>query len=362
MMKPTISTIALGAALLLVPVALQAQSWKVTMLPQISLSRFDVPVGNYSAITWLGGDQYALVSDKEPTDGFYPLSMGLDPNDGTVLYAHRSFMHGNPSPDITSDGNTVRDCEGMVYHPATQSYFISGEGDQQILEYDKDGRLTGRKLAVPEEFAIGKIATNYGFEALAYDANLGRFYTTTESTMPADGLQASPANRVRNRLRIQTFNEQLQPAEQYAYYTDVPTVTSEVNIFAFGVVAMTALPDSSLLVMEREAYSPVNYIGSMANIKIYRVVPSTGHPISSSTVLADLPEEDYLQKELIASFSTSLKIFSFNFANYEGMCLGPKLNDGRQTLILVSDSQGGFGNKIFHLRDYLRVLILEKNK
>jgi hypothetical protein len=180
--------------------------------------------------------------------------------------------------------------------------------------------------------------------------------------MPADGLQASPANRVRNRLRIQTFNEQLQPAEQYAYYTDVPTVTSEVNIFAFGVVAMTALPDSSLLVMEREAYSPVNYIGSMANIKIYRVVPSTGHPISSSTVLADLPEEDYLQKELIASFSTSLKIFSFNFANYEGMCLGPKLNDGRQTLILVSDSQGGFGNKIFHLRDYLRVLILEKNK
>ena len=44
-----------------------------------------------------------------------------------------------------------------------------------------------------------------------------------------------------------------------------------------------------------------------------------------------------LEKTLLTRFNTSF----MNLANYEGMCLGPVLPDGRQTLLLLADSQDG---------------------
>jgi len=43
-----------------------------------------------------------------------------------------------------------------------------------------------------------------------------------------------------------------------------------------------------------------------------------------------------------------------SFANYEGMCLGPKLQDGRQVLILISDSQN---QQYGILRDWLKTIM-----
>ena len=53
-----------------------------------------------------------------------------------------------------------------------------------------------------------------------------------------------------------------------------------------------------------------------------------------------------------------MDIGQLNYANYEGMCLGPKLNDGRQTLILINDSQAGAGNSLYRLKDYIKIIIL----
>ena len=37
-----------------------------------------IPAGNYSGITWLGGDLYAVVSDKSKEDGFFIFEIKLD--------------------------------------------------------------------------------------------------------------------------------------------------------------------------------------------------------------------------------------------------------------------------------------------
>ena len=42
------------------------------------------------------------------------------------------------------------------------------------------------------------------------------------------------------------------------------------------------------------------------------------------------------------------------------MCLGPTLLDGRPTVLLLSDSQGGYGKVFWHLRDRLRIIVLDK--
>ena len=46
-----------------------------------------------------------------------------------------------------------------------------------------------------------------------------------------------------------------------------------------------------------------------------------------------------------------------NFANYEALCPGISLNDGRQTLLL-NDSQGGYSKGPFHLKDYIKVILI----
>ena len=63
----------------------------------------------------------------------------------------------------------------------------------------------------------------------------------------------------------------------------------------------------------------------------------------------------FLQKQLLTRFMTS----ALNLANFEGMCLGPKLADGRQTLILIADSQGG---KSGLTGEYLKVFLLDIRK
>ena len=61
-----------------------------------------------------------------------------------------------------------RDEEGICYFPESSTLFISGEEDQQILEYDTLGQPTGRKLDVPAMFGRSYIQPNRGFEALTY--------------------------------------------------------------------------------------------------------------------------------------------------------------------------------------------------
>ena len=86
-------------------------------------------------------------------------------------------------------------------------------------------------------------------------------------------------------------------------------------------------------------------------IRLFTVNPSEGEPMTSHIAKP-------LYKTAIADFSTHMDIGQLNYANYEGMCLGPKLNDGRQTLILINDSQTGAGNSLYRLKDYIKIIIL----
>lgn len=45
-----------------------------------------------------------------------------------------------------------------------------------------------------------------------------------------------------------------------------------------------------------------------------------------------------------------------SFANYEGICVGPKLADGRQLLILISDSQNQYRGV---LRDWFKTIVMD---
>lgn len=330
------------------------------LLKQVNIGKFGIRPANYSGITHIEGNRYAVVDDKELVDGFMFLDIDIDSRTGEI----RDVQYAEPAgyverkATLADPKSVYRDCEGIAFCKQTNTVFISGEVDQRIAEYDLDGLPTGRELAVPEYMQIGNIEKNYGFEALTYNAETETFWTTTEATLVGDGVRSSLKNRdVHNLLRIQSFGLDLKPAKMYAYKMDKLQAKAKVANHVHGVPTMLAMPDGRLIVMEREACIPRRYFGSFCTIKLYEVNPAEGTPIASETKLSELPDADFLSKRLICQFTTHVN-YIWNFANYEGMCFGPTLDDGRQTLLLICDSQGGHGNAVYHLKDWMKVIIL----
>ena len=284
--------------------------------------------GQYSGITYLGGTHYAVVHDKLGGGGIVFFDIHFR-EDGTVSFAAKNVPPGTEGAGI--------DSEGIAFVPSTRTLFVSAEADQSIREYDLKGYPTGRKINVPADLGVDNITPNLGFEALTYNAQTHLFWTVTEGPLQSDG---------GNLLRLQSFGEDLEPAARYQYVMDEPEAMAEgAEAYVHGVPALAALLDGRLLVLEREVYVPAGGIGdklsgAFTTAKIYVVKPVPGK---------DKP----LRKKLVKQFRTSALSF---YANYEGMCLGPVLADGRQSLLLIPDSQNGSGGLT---QEYLRVYAIE---
>lgn len=263
-----------------------------------------IPTGNNSGIAWLGGDRYAVVSDKSADDGFFVFRIVTDSVNGEVKGAYNMGFR--------SSGHPGRDDEGVAYNAHTNTVWVSGEADNRIMEYGMDGRRTGRQLALPDVFA--HLPGNLGLEALSYNALTHRYWTCNES----------------GNIVLQSFGDDLQPLQSFAYRLDAPLANHAKALhYAHGVGTICALDDGALLVLEREAYVPKKKVGAFVVCKLYRVEPQG----------ADAVAHTPLPKRLLTSWRTKLTVFDRSFANYEGMCLGPTLTDGSRVLLIVADSQ-----------------------
>lgn len=284
-----------------------------------------IPAGNYSGITWLGDNLYAVVSDKAEEDGFYIFEIDIDSESGDIISAK--------SIAFKSCGEPNRDAEGITYNPNTNTVFISGENGNVIKEYDMNGQLTGTEI-VPT-MLYSKLPGNLGLEALSFDSKSQKLWTCNES----------------GDIFVQSYDEKLKPSSTFHYETDSPLADkSKAEFYAHGISAICAFNDS-LLLLEREFYVPKKKIGSFVNCKLYYCNISQAQQQTDS-----IPT---LSKTLLTEWRTSLNIFSRNIANYEGMCLGPKLKDGSRSILLIADSQNQHGHV---LKDWIKTLKLHLPK
>lgn len=314
----------------------------VALAPR-DLARWQVAPGNYSGITPLGRGRYAVVSDKDVRDGFFVFRVVQDSLTGQVTEVVDEGFRG-----VASDLAGGRDAEGVAFTPEDSLVWISGEADQRIVACRMNGTKAGRELDVPASLGVAAIHPNYGFEALGYDRVAGLFWTMTENVLKADGLPMGPGVQGQAALRLQSFGRDGQPRATYSYKLDRPQVEARGRQYAFGAVALWPVGDGRLWVMEREANVPKRRLKSRVYIKVYEIRPVEGQAGAA------------LEKRRVAAFSTRMRLFRPKWANYEGLCEGRRLADGRRTWLLVSDSQGGYGNRFCHLRDWIRVLVQEK--
>lgn len=267
-----------------------------------------LPAGNYSGITALGNNRYAVVSDKSETEGFFILHIETDSVKGCITSLENEGFQSSGLPN--------RDIEGICYRPTTNTVFISGEKDNEVYEYTLDGKRTGQRLEMPDIFK--KSGHNYGLESLTYDRKRHLFYTTSERVLEGDSL-----------LRIQSFSDNLKPGFCYYYKPDEPISKKHF----YGVSELCALEDGRLLVLERQIHVPKLKLGASTIIRIYETTP-TDKPI--------------LEKRLVKEFRTRLSLTSRKFANYEGLC---EIQGNR--LLLIADSQNRFKG---FLRDWFLII------
>ena len=307
-----------------------------------------IPSAGYSGIAHLGGDVYAMVDDRADSTLLSCVRLYISRQTGELLSAEYMGQKGrtdrsgldNEAVVLTSDSTAVVASEALC---RLKEYAIDGAGQQREMW----------QWSMPKS----QFWDNYSFESLAFDSVRSRLWTMSEAPLRRDGRPASPQNVCRNVLRLMAFDWQRRDTVPTAwlYRMDQPTTMRTAETYVQGVSEMCALPDGRLLVLEREAFVPKVKVGAFCQCKLYIVSPDETAPFPvDRKVEADAP---YLPKRLLTSWRTKLTLIDQTWANYEGMCLGPTLDNGSLVLVLVSDSQSGYAGV---LRDWFRTIVLAK--
>ena len=380
MLRCSILTIFLAFSLLA-----GAQDWKVVRENSQKAFPKTVAAGNYSGIAHLHDDIYAVVSDKSDSALYFNFRIQVNPKTGE-LERVENLGFTERTDGTLNDGKPWLGLEKGFDHEAIvkvsdSTLVIASEGYCRLKEFpilptSADAAKIGYQQNLWESrWPSSDFYPNYNFESLAFDPVHQYLWSIPESTFRKDGQPATPQNGLANRLRLMRLNwgkmkedsnkEEYSEQESskkasrymtaYAYQMDQPSTHKKADIYVMGVSELCALPDGQLLVLEREAFIPKIKIGAFCKCKLYQINPLNSEEFAlKEKFSSDTP---FLKKRLLAEWKTGLSLSKRSFANYEGMCLGPKLEDGSQVVILLSDSQDQYAGV---LKDWFKTIVIRK--
>lgn len=365
----------------------------VREFPQKSFPHM-VPAGNYSGITHLHDDVYAVVSDQSDSALYFKFRIQVDLETGELKHVENLGGVGSVIGKWRSIERPGQD-KGFDLEAITKvsdsTLVVASEGKSCLKEFyiETNAPQVGAAGDLWEWDVPSNIFyPNYGFESVSYDETSKRFWTISESTLRQDGQSATSLNGCQNKLRLLAFEkrdalDRFSLSAVYPYLMDAPSVSKKAQIYVMGVSELCVLPDGQILVLEREAFIPKQKLGAFCHCKLYVVNPKEKD--SFAPKVKSMPEENgvdesagtkdreladalrgsmdscsstqFLPKTLLTEWNTSLSLFGRSFANYEGMCLGPVLKDGSQVLILLSDSQNQYAGV---LKDWFKTIVIKQ--
>ena len=380
MLRCSILTIFLAFSLLA-----GAQEWKVVREnPQKAFPK-TVAAGNYSGIAHLHDDIYVVVSDKSDSALYFNFRIQVNPKTGELEQVE-NLGFTERTDGTLNDGKPWQGLEKGFDHEAivkvsASTLVIASEGYCRLKEYpilpiSADTAKVGYQQNLWESrWPSSDFYPNYNFESLAFDSVHQYLWTIPESTLRKDGQPATPQNGLTNQLRLmrldwgkmkedsnkEEYSEQVNSKKDsrymttYAYQMDQPSTHKKADIYVMGVSELCALPDGQLLVLEREAFIPKIKIGAFCKCKLYLINPLNFEEFSMKEKFSS--DTPFLKKRLLTEWKTGLSLSKRSFANYEGMCLGPMLEDGSQVVILLSDSQDQYAGV---LKDWFKTIVIRK--
>ena len=329
---------------------------------QLPKTKFkDTPVGGLSALTYdrQRNKFYALSDDRSQfaPARFYTLALSVKRTDKGEIGIDKVDVEDVTFITDVNGKNYAQgsiDPEGMSLSPRG-TVFISSEGVPSsgiapfIREFDLKTGQQRSSLMIPERYLAYEdtkdkdqeeqpprgIQDNLGFEALTLE--LGslaggsgdpfRLFTATESALWQDALPPKSEESARIRLMHYLIGPISRPTvvAEHLYLLDpAPAGAIDNGLTELVTVDM----GGHFLTLER-TYGVLG-----ANAKIYQMAMSAATDTSTiETLKGDVSRINAVKKKLVLDLS-ELGIY---LDNLEAMTLGPRLPDGSQSLLLVSD-------------------------
>lgn len=304
-------------------------------------------IGGLSAISYDPGRQvYYVISDDRSQRNparFYAVRLSLSDkgiDDVTCTGTHPLLdRDGRPFRPLTLNATppvVPPDPEGIAFDPVRQRLYWSSEGERRtagpvlldpwVRAAGLDGAYLGQ-FALPPNLVMSANHTgprrNKALEGLALTPDGQSLFAAMEDPGYNDGPASDDGHGT--LTRITKFDVATgAPTAQYAYPMEPPAPPAELN----GVSDLVALSDTTFLVIERSFALP-------PAVRIYRaeIGAATDVLAMSSLQHAQLTP---MSKSLAADLSAIPALAPLD--NLEGITLGPKLPDGRQSVVLVSDN------------------------
>ncbi|MGV3593613.1 MAG: esterase-like activity of phytase family protein [Sediminibacterium sp.] len=312
-------------------------------------------VGGLSGIDFDKTEQvfYTISDDRSALQSarFYTMKVILkDEKIDTVLFQQAVTLqqpNGQPYPSSKENPQLTPDPEAIRYHPITKQLVWTSEGermvtakdtiiaDPSIQVVDRSGTYV-RRFSLPDNLRMSALEKgprrNGVLEGATFTNNYQNLLVSLEEPRYEDGPQAilEPNDAW---VRLYKFNVSNGKAvAQYAYkldpvaYAPNPPGSFMVN----GIPDIMDIGNNKLLVMERSFST-----GRLAcTIKIFMVDLNDAEDISSINSLKNNPPQKPLRKKLLLNLD-ELGIYT---DNVEGMCLGPRLKNGKRSLWMIADN------------------------
>ncbi|GAB1542630.1 hypothetical protein NUACC21_53040 [Scytonema sp. NUACC21] len=323
----------------------------------------EVALGGLSGITYdaINNVFYAISDDRSQIAParFYTLEIG---SPESVNFTNVTTLKDTNSQEFALNS---LDPEGIAL-TNNGTVFISSEGEANISAgrianpfINEFSLTTGqqiRSLPVPSKFLpvvqdtngngivdtgdtqVSGIRNNLAFESLTISPDQKFLYTATENALLQDGSVATL--NAGSPSRILQYNlVSGQPEKEYLYFTD-PVAAAPNPATGFtdsGLVDLLAIDNrGTLLALERSFSAGVGN-----TIKIYEASLQGATDIQYYDSLNNLSNEQLtaiqpVEKRLLLNLN-SLDLPT-GTDNIEGISFGPKLPDGNQSIVLVSDN------------------------
>lgn len=291
-------------------------------------------------------------SDINPAR-YYTAALGYDLNSFSSMQIASAVVlrqaDGSTYPNRTAGGN-VPDPEAMRFDPSNNTLWWTSEGDRArgldpfVAQIDKDGKLLAT-LPLPAMFKMNASAekgsrNNATFEGLAFAPDGQSIWVGMEGPTYEDGALPTPTTPAVSRFT--RYDRAGQVLAQYAYSIDaIPAAPAAGKAADNGVSEILAVNEHQLLVVERAGIQQAD--GTYANnIRLYEVDTEGATNVAA---LASLSGVTYtpLKKRLVLNFST---LGLAKVDNIEGITWGPKLANGHDSLVLVSDNNFNAASQI----------------
>ena len=311
--------------------------WRLEMADEICRPALE-EASSMGGISWVSNDVYWTVTDEKRKTVMWEMTMPVSRETGKIEGCSLRMMC---RPEGTVD------VEGLVRDPFDGMAWLADERAVAVVRHDP---FTGKRLPGTVELPpeMRNTYRDSGLESLAMSEDGLVMWTCAEESLRTDGPRASrkAGSDVRlTRLARRSAADSWRATGQWAYRTDEVVGKpwynkKKENLARSGISELCVLPDGTLLVLERE-FSVV--VIPRLRCRIYETDFSGADDILGRTTLAgEAPRPRLVKKRLLHEIT--------GLAMYEGMCMGPVLNNGTRLLVLVSDGDNRTLQSVMTLR------------